>query len=639
MKLNLLKYIKFFHLINKIDYNEKSQIEIVKYSSFFDAKWYLAQNPDVKDKKIGAAKHYVKYGWKEGRNPGPNFDTEEYLHEYPELKEKNCCPLFHYILEHEELKPRVNYKEQIFNLLNKFSNRYKGKSSDYKLIATSKYFNARWYLKQYPDVAKARLDPIEHYMKYGWKEGRNPGFNFDTKEYLNMYFDVKKANINPLLHYIKCGEKEGRKCIKVSEYKFSKFQNLVFNLTNFIGKVFYYKKIRKNADAKILVILHLFYTDSWNIIEKYLNNLNKYQYKLIVTVVANNFSQEIITNIKEFRPDAEIRIYPNLGFDVGSFIDILSEVNLEEYDIIYKLQSKGIKRPYIFIYNQIFKYKDWFFNLYNGILGGISAHQCIDKLLSSNKVGIVAAKNLIIHDPKHKQYFTREKANEYGINVLDNYKYVAGTCFAIKASLLKPIKNLRLSISDFENTQRGTFSLAHAMERLICAIIETQGYKYYGINILHHRYIKSLKKEQKYSAMRLLKDSSFDIDYDFFYKVLELRRIKNYEVKTIKLKDIKRYWQGKYYSLTEVSPFAYLKGNKARYTAYCTENSQCSNFVMSKDRFDVLINSLDKGYNVKKMPILNAEDLSLMDGQHRCCYLVNKYGLEHSVKCLLISFC
>lgn len=96
MNLKLLKIVRFFHLINKKNYNEKRQIEIVKKSPLFDAKWYLAQNPDVKAQKIGAAKHYVKYGWKEGRNPSPDFDTEEYLHEYPELEEKNWCPLAHW---------------------------------------------------------------------------------------------------------------------------------------------------------------------------------------------------------------------------------------------------------------------------------------------------------------------------------------------------------------------------------------------------------------------------------------------------------------------------------------------------------------------------------------------------------------
>lgn len=104
MNLKLLKFMRFFHLLNKKKYNEKRQIEIVKKSPLFDTKWYLAQNPDVRAGKIGAAKHYVKYGWKEGRNPSPDFDTKEYLSEYPELLEKNWCPLFHWNIEQKNQK-------------------------------------------------------------------------------------------------------------------------------------------------------------------------------------------------------------------------------------------------------------------------------------------------------------------------------------------------------------------------------------------------------------------------------------------------------------------------------------------------------------------------------------------------------
>lgn len=47
-------------------------------------------------------------------------------------------------------------------------------------------------------------------LKYGWQEGRNPSQSFNTKYYLNTYPDIKKAGINPLVHYIRFGKKEGR---------------------------------------------------------------------------------------------------------------------------------------------------------------------------------------------------------------------------------------------------------------------------------------------------------------------------------------------------------------------------------------------------------------------------------------------
>lgn len=78
------------------------------------------------------------------------------------------------------------------------------------LIANSKFFNAEWYLEQYPQVAKAGIDPALHYTLYGFGEGRDPSEFFSTRAYLQIYADVAKAGINPLVHYIQHGEKEGR---------------------------------------------------------------------------------------------------------------------------------------------------------------------------------------------------------------------------------------------------------------------------------------------------------------------------------------------------------------------------------------------------------------------------------------------
>lgn len=98
MNLTVLKLIRMFHLISKEKYNQKRQIELVKASSLFDTKWYLAQNPDVKARKMSAARHYVKYGWQEGRNPSPKFDGNQYLADYPEVAAKGICPLVHYLI-------------------------------------------------------------------------------------------------------------------------------------------------------------------------------------------------------------------------------------------------------------------------------------------------------------------------------------------------------------------------------------------------------------------------------------------------------------------------------------------------------------------------------------------------------------
>ena len=73
---------------------------------------------------------------------------------------------------------------------------FKKHSGEYKLLSKSKEFNKKWYLQTYPDVAKAKVDPIEHYINHGWKEGRNPGPTFNTVSYLTLNPDVRNANIN-----------------------------------------------------------------------------------------------------------------------------------------------------------------------------------------------------------------------------------------------------------------------------------------------------------------------------------------------------------------------------------------------------------------------------------------------------------
>ena len=71
-------------------------------------------------------------------------------------------------------------------------------------------FDEEYYLKRYPDVKSSKIDPLDHYLYYGYKEGRNPGQLFDNNFYLRKYPDVKKSGINPLIHYVDKGMKENR---------------------------------------------------------------------------------------------------------------------------------------------------------------------------------------------------------------------------------------------------------------------------------------------------------------------------------------------------------------------------------------------------------------------------------------------
>lgn len=77
-------------------------------------------------------------------------------------------------------------------------------------ISRSSLFDREFYLRNYLDVAQSCMDPVDHFVRFGWKEGRNPSAEFHTQWYLQAYPDVKEAGVNPLFHFIRFGAVEGR---------------------------------------------------------------------------------------------------------------------------------------------------------------------------------------------------------------------------------------------------------------------------------------------------------------------------------------------------------------------------------------------------------------------------------------------
>jgi len=78
----------------------------------------------------------------------------------------------------------------------------------YYRIRRSGLFDKHYYLQKYPDVRKAKIDPLMHYVQHGWKERRNPNDHFDTDAYLTFNPDIERTGINPLVHFIKHGGRE-----------------------------------------------------------------------------------------------------------------------------------------------------------------------------------------------------------------------------------------------------------------------------------------------------------------------------------------------------------------------------------------------------------------------------------------------
>jgi serralysin len=54
------------------------------------------------------------------------------------------------------------------------------------------------------------MNPLLHYVEYGWREGRDPSSLFSTGGYRAANPDVASAGIDPLNHFLVWGIHEGR---------------------------------------------------------------------------------------------------------------------------------------------------------------------------------------------------------------------------------------------------------------------------------------------------------------------------------------------------------------------------------------------------------------------------------------------
>ncbi|QEP42044.1 glycosyltransferase [Ectothiorhodospiraceae bacterium BW-2] len=72
-------------------------------------------------------------------------------------------------------------------------------------IERSGLFDAESYLKQNPDVQSAAVEPLEHYVRDGDREGRRPHLLFDPSYYRSHRSDFWVKRSNSLLHYLWVG--------------------------------------------------------------------------------------------------------------------------------------------------------------------------------------------------------------------------------------------------------------------------------------------------------------------------------------------------------------------------------------------------------------------------------------------------
>jgi hypothetical protein len=86
-------------------------IRLFEECALFDRDWYLETYSDVAANRLDPSRHYLEFGWREGRDPSPAFSSKLYLKDNPDVAQQEVNPLLHYIrfgqFEGRKVRPRI----------------------------------------------------------------------------------------------------------------------------------------------------------------------------------------------------------------------------------------------------------------------------------------------------------------------------------------------------------------------------------------------------------------------------------------------------------------------------------------------------------------------------------------------------
>lgn len=206
---------------------------------------------------------------------------------------------------------RIYYKD---NLLKKYEKIYKklGEKSNfqkflndysYDIIKESGAFDENFYLEHYSDVSKLNINPITHYLEFGFNEGCNPNSLFNTAAYSKIHKDALKG-INPFVHYL-LYEDDGISNEIIEEFNNDKISPIVS------------KKILDAFEREITIVIPIYnaYEDTKKCIETVLEHTTvKYKLVLIDDKSTDSRISLLLDSYEDFENIYIIRNEVNKGF-------------------------------------------------------------------------------------------------------------------------------------------------------------------------------------------------------------------------------------------------------------------------------------------------------------------------------------
>jgi glycosyltransferase involved in cell wall biosynthesis len=122
---------------------------------------------------------------------------------------QDCIPHLHHLCQQ---KPKTFTQAKAMRFIQRHIKtlRYLYRHSSYqryRRIQQSRLFDPVYYLQDNADIDPKAIDPLIHYLEYGWKEERKPHPLFENHWYRETYGIAEE----PLWHYLSQGWREGKR--------------------------------------------------------------------------------------------------------------------------------------------------------------------------------------------------------------------------------------------------------------------------------------------------------------------------------------------------------------------------------------------------------------------------------------------
>lgn len=230
---------------------------------------------------------------------------------------------------------------------------------------------------------------------------------------------------------------------------------------------------------KLLVHFHVYYHDQVLWFLGKLSHITDCDWDLLVTYSEPHPDTEAA--VRAFKPDVRFLQVENAGYDIWPFIRAIRSVDIDAYDYVLKLHTKGRAARRASVNGLSLRGYRWRNYLVNSLLRTPESFRSALQILETKpEAGIVCCGPLIrkLHDAlPEENRLLQEELDRIGMHP-EHTEFCAGTMFLARMAPFKTIRDLDLQASSFggEAVSHSLGTPAHVYERILCFAVTQEGY-------------------------------------------------------------------------------------------------------------------------------------------------------------------